>query len=65
MSLLIIIIKNYKMSQAINSHSLLFLLSLQIAWFSPLPSQKIIMNAYPKHSYIDVNMITYYVNLAL
>jgi len=23
------------------------------------------MNAYPKHSYIDVNIIAYYVNLAI
>ena len=23
------------------------------------------MNAYPKHSYIDVNMVSYYVNLAI
>lgn len=50
--------------QTINSWNLGFLLTLQIAWFSPLPATKVILNTYGRR-YTDVNMLVFYVNLAI
>ena len=50
--------------QSINSWNLGFLLTLQIAWFSPIPATNVILNAYGG-KYTDVNIIVYYVNLAI